>query len=186
MDKFLNVLNNTVDRMYEGINLTFAPEVENFKQVVDDNCVVLVPNHQSHADYIALNYAIIKTFGFPVYIAGGINLNIFPIGFLFRNSGCFFIRRSFNNDILYKLTLEAYLYYLLGEGKPIEFFFEGGRSRSGKLLPPRYGLFTMLMTAHSYLPQKRKKPLNFYQSQSCMSMYRSKKSYEGARRRQEK
>ena len=161
MDKFLHVLNNTVDRMYEAINLTFAPEVEDFKSYVDQNCVVLVPNHQSHADYIALNYAIIKKFGFPVYIAGGINLNIFPIGYLFRNSGCFFIRRSFNNDILYKMTLEGYLYYLLGEGKPIEFFFEGGRSRSGKLLPPRYGLFTMLMTAHSHLPEKRKKPLKF-------------------------
>jgi len=161
MDKFQHVLNNTVDRMYEAINLTFTPEVGDFKKYVDENCVILVPNHQSHADYIALNYAIIKSFGFPVYIAGGINLNIFPIGTLFRNSGCFFIRRSFNNDILYKLTLEGYLYYLLGEGKPIEFFFEGGRSRSGKLLPPRYGLFTMLVTAHSHLPEKRKKPLQF-------------------------
>ena len=161
MDKFLHVLNNTVDRLYDGINLTFSPEVIDFQKYVDENCVILVPNHQSHADYIALNYAIVKSFGFPVYIAGGINLNIFPIGALFRNSCCFFIRRSFNNDILYKLTLEGYLFYLLGEGKPIEFFFEGGRSRSGKLLPPRYGLFTMLMTAHSYLPEKRKKPLQF-------------------------
>jgi len=161
MDKFLHVLNNTVNRMYEGINLTFSPKVKNFRDYVDNNCVVLVPNHQSHADYIALNYAIIKEFGFPVYIAGGINLNIFPIGSLFRNSGCFFIRRSFNNDVLYKLTLEGYLYFLLGEGKPIEFFFEGGRSRSGKLLPPRYGLFTMLVTAHSHLSKKRKKPLRF-------------------------
>ena len=87
----------------------------------DQNCVVLVPNHQSHADYIALNYAIIKKFGFPVYIAGGINLNIFPIGYLFRNSGCFFIRRSFNNDILYKMTLEGYLYYLLARESRLSF-----------------------------------------------------------------
>ena len=64
MDKFLHVLNNTVDRMYEAINLTFAPEVEDFKSYVDQNCVVLVPNHQSHADYIALNYAIIKSLVF--------------------------------------------------------------------------------------------------------------------------
>ena len=141
MDKFLGVLNNTVDRMYEGINLSFSSDDFDFPEYVSKNCVVLVPNHQSHADYIALNYAIIKKFGFPVYIAGGINLNIFPIGSLFRNSGCFFIRRSFNNDILYKLTLEGYLYYLLGRSQ-LSFSLRG-RSRSGKLLPPLWFIYNV-------------------------------------------
>ncbi|MAW06765.1 MAG: hypothetical protein CME61_00620 [Halobacteriovoraceae bacterium] len=132
-----------------------------YKELTKSNNVVLVPNHQSHADYIALNYALYKKFKVPTYIAGGINLNVFPIGKIFRKSGCFFIRRSFSSDITYKLALEAYLYYLLIEGKPIEFFFEGGRSRSGKLLPPRYGLFQMLSLAHQQIPESKRKKLLF-------------------------
>lgn len=157
---FEKMLDTVLPTIYDGIHLTMPDDLD-FKQLVKDNNVVLVPNHQSHADYIALNYQIIKQFDFPVYIAGGINLNIFPIGTLFRKSGCFFIRRSFNSDVLYKLTLEAYLFYLLKIGVPIEFFFEGGRSRTGKLLPPRYGLFTMLIEAHSAIEPKERKPLYF-------------------------
>lgn len=156
---FEKMLDATMAKLYDGINLDHGGC--DFKQLVKDNSVVLVPNHQSHADYVAINYKVFKEYGIPLHVAGGNNLNIFPIGTLFRKSGCFFIRRSFQNDILYKLTLEAYLYYLLMEQKPIEFFFEGGRSRTGKLLPPRYGLYQMLLEAHSLLPEDKKKPLIF-------------------------
>ncbi|MBT6325937.1 MAG: hypothetical protein HOJ35_08205 [Bdellovibrionales bacterium] len=155
--KFLDI---SLTKMYDGININFDKNV-NLKKLVAENHVILVPNHQSHADYIALNYKIFKDYNIPTYSAGGKNLDIFPIGKLFRNSGCFFIRRSFHNDILYKLTLEAYLFYLLGEGKLIEFFFEGGRSRNGKLLPPRFGLYHMLLESHCYLPKNKKKNLLF-------------------------
>lgn len=156
---FEKMLDATLPNLYDGIN--FNENGLDFKELVKNNCVVLVPNHQSHADYLAINYIVYKTFGFPLYVAGGINLNIFPIGKLFRKSGCFFIRRSFNNDVLYKLSLEAYLYCLLLDKKPIEFFFEGGRSRTGKLLPPKFGLYQMLLEAHSYLPQESKADLLF-------------------------
>jgi glycerol-3-phosphate O-acyltransferase len=146
--------------LYDGVNYTVAVK-QDFKKLLQENNVILVPNHQSHVDYLALNYMIYKTYKIPAFIAGGINLNIFPIGKLFRKTGCFFIRRSFNKDILYKLTLEAYLYSLMYEGRLIEFFFEGGRSRTGKLLPPRYGLYQMIMEAHNDLPQDKKKPLLF-------------------------
>ena len=156
----LRFLKVALKKIYENIHLELPDEV-NFIELVKNNSVVLVPNHQSHADYIALNYALYSRFKVPIYIAGGINLNVFPIGKVFRESGCFFIRRSFSNDILYKLALEGYLFYLLSEGKPIEFFFEGGRSRSGKLLPPRYGLFQMLSVAHGHIPAEKKKKLLF-------------------------
>ena len=155
--KFLDI---SLTKMYDGININFDKNI-NLKKLVAENHVILVPNHQSHADYIALNYKIFKDYNIPTYSAGGKNLDIFPIGKLFRNSGCFYIRRSFHNDILYKLTLEAYLFYLLGEGKLIEFFFEGGRSRNGKLLPPRFGLYHMLLESHCYLPENKKKNLLF-------------------------
>ncbi|MCY4523857.1 MAG: 1-acyl-sn-glycerol-3-phosphate acyltransferase, partial [Halobacteriovoraceae bacterium] len=121
----------------------------------------LVPNHQSHADYVAINYMFYRKYKVPVYSAGGKNLNLPLLGFLFRKVGCFFIRRSFSSDITYKLSLEAYLYYLLKTGRVIEFFFEGGRSRTGKLLPPRFGLYGMLMDAHAELSKETSKKLTF-------------------------
>ena len=145
-------LDSSLPKLYDGIDL--HENGLDFKKLVDENCVVLVPNHQSHADYLAINYMVYKNYNFPLYVAGGNNLNIFPIGKIFRKSGCFFIRRSFSSDINYKLTLEAYLFYLLKQGKPIEFFFEGGRSRTGKLLPPRYGLYQMLLEAHKALHEE--------------------------------
>lgn len=158
--KFEHVLDMALPKLYDGINFVPAPGMD-FKKLIDENCVVLVPNHQSHADYIALNYSIFRRYTEPVRIAGGLNLNIFPIGGLFRRCGCFFIRRSFSNDILYKLVLEGYLYSLLKEGLAIEFFFEGGRSRTGKLLPPRFGLYQMLLDAYESLPVEERKPLIF-------------------------
>lgn len=149
----------TLPRLYDGIN--FNENGHNLEELMKENSIVLVPNHQSHADYVAINYMFYKKYDRPLYVAGGDNLNIFPIGTLFRKSGCFFIRRSFNNDVLYKVTMEAYLYYLLLNKEPIEFFFEGGRTRTGKLRSPKYGLYQMLLEAHSLLPEDRKTNLLF-------------------------
>lgn len=146
-------------RLYDGIN--FNENGQDLAKLMEKNSIVLVPNHQSHADYVAINYMFYKQYNRPLYVAGGDNLNIFPIGKLFRKSGCFFIRRSFNNDVLYKVTMEAYLYYLLINKEPIEFFFEGGRTRTGKLRPPKYGLYQMLLEAHSHLPEGQKTDLLF-------------------------
>ncbi len=154
------LLDASLPKLYDGIN--FETHGVDFAQLCKDSCVVVVPNHQSHADYLAINYVVYKKFRFPLYVAGGNNLNIFPLGTLFRKSGCFFIRRSFANDATYKLTMEAYLYYLLKEGKPVEFFFEGGRTRTGKLLSPRFGLYHMLLNAHSALIKAGdERPLTF-------------------------
>lgn len=155
-EKFLDA---SLSQLYDGIN--FNDNGLNLKELSLKNNIVLVPNHQSHADYLVMNYVYFKNYQSPLFVAGGNNLNIFPIGPLFRRSGCFFIRRTFANDILYKLTLEAYLYYMLVKGNPIEFFFEGGRSRTGKLLPPRYGLYQMLIEAHHAIPENKRMPLKF-------------------------
>jgi glycerol-3-phosphate O-acyltransferase len=156
---FLKFLDTTLPKLYDDIN--YDDSMVDIKELMKEKCVVLVPNHQSHADYLAINYVFYKNYKVPLYVAGGVNLDIFPIGTLFRRSGCFFIRRSFATDVTYKLTLEAYLYYLLKMGRPIEFFFEGGRSRTGKLLPPRYGLYGMLLEAHQALLKERETPLVF-------------------------
>ncbi len=160
-EKFLDA---TLSQLYDGFDFN-DEKIQNETHKMDDllahHHVVLVPNHQSHADYVAINYMFHKKYKKPLIVAGGNNLDIFPIGTLFRKCGCFFIRRSFSSDIVYKLTLEAYLYYLLIENHPIEFFFEGGRSRTGKLLEPRYGLYQMIIEAHEAIPGHLKKPLSF-------------------------
>ena len=156
--KTLKVLDKTLLKLYDGIHLETPFEFD-LKELSKKNHVVLVPNHQSHADYIALTYMFYKTFKTPIYVAGGINLNIFLFGRFFRNTGAFFIRRRFKDDDRYKIGFEAYIYALLKTDKIVEFFFEGGRSRTGKLLPPRFGLFQMLLESHSKLNDG--KPLMF-------------------------
>ena len=188
VNNFAKLLDTGMSRFYEELNLDFSHDLD-FDDFVKKNNVVIVPNHQSHADYIALNYMVYKRYKFPLYVAGGINLNIFPIGPLFRKSGCFFIRRSFQNDILYKLTLEAYLYYLLVIGAPIEFFFEGGRSRTGKLLAPRLGLYQMLLTAHNAIDPENRRPLKFLPASIVHEVIPEQKTMtrelEGAKKKKE-
>jgi glycerol-3-phosphate O-acyltransferase len=155
----IRFIDATFGKLYDGVNLE-VPQGFDLAALSKQYHIVLVPNHQSHADYIALTYVLFGVYEVPIYIAGGINLNIFPIGSFFRNAGAFFIRRKFN-DPVYKKTFEAYVYYLLRSEKVVEFFFEGGRSRTGKLLPPKFGLFQMLLETHCYLEADEKKPFMF-------------------------
>lgn len=148
----------TFANLYDGVNLETPPDMD-FKKLEQDYHLVLVPNHQSHADYVAITYAVMRKFDSLIRIAAGINLNVFPMGQFFGKAGAFFLRRTFTSDHLYKLVFEAYVYHLLETNQTVEFFFEGGRTRTGKLLKPKYGLFQMLLEAHSYL--KDGKPLMF-------------------------
>jgi glycerol-3-phosphate O-acyltransferase len=151
-------IDKTFIKLYDGFNLEL-PDGFDLNETLDKYHVVLCPNHQSHADYIVLQYIFYKQFKIPVYIAAGINLNIFPIGKIFKKCGAFFIRRKFDDD-LYKIAFQGYIYYLLKTDKVVEFFFEGGRTRTGKLLPPRFGLFSMILDAHEQFGADRK-PLMF-------------------------
>lgn len=146
-------IEKTFLNLYDDVNVRY-PDNFDLVELKKKYHVIFVPNHQSHGDYIALTYLIFRDFGVPVYVAAGINLNIFPIGTLFKKSGAFFIRRQFAGDQVYKASFEAYIYYLLQTDEIVEFFFEGGRTRTGKLLKPRYGLFNMLLEAHSYMQDK--------------------------------
>ena len=154
--KFLDMM---LPRLYDGLHLW-----ENgfdLKEASEDHCIVFVPNHKSHADYIAFYYLFYQKYRTCLNIAGGINLDIPLVGRLFRKSGCFFIRRTFAGNSLYRLSLEAYLYYLLKIGNPIKFFFEGGRTRTGKMLPPKSGFFQLLLEAYREFALESHKSLLF-------------------------
>jgi len=158
VSKLESIFDASFAKLYSGISLQ-SSEGDDIKQMSKDSHLVLCPNHQSYADFLGITYAFHKKLALPIYIAAGINLNVFPLGNIFRKAGAFFIRRSFRGDDLYKLVLEAYIYMLLKEQKIIKFYFEGGRSRTGRLLPPRYGLFQMLLESYSHLDSD--KPLCF-------------------------
>ncbi len=143
---WLRVLDAVADviwhRMYDGI-VVDQEGLTKVRRAARSGPVVLIPSHKSHIDYMVLSQVFFKDGLMPPLVAAGENLNFWPIGFIFRRSGAFFIRRTFGGDKMYPLVFAAYVRRLLKEGHALEFFIEGGRSRTGKLLPPRTGMLSM-------------------------------------------
>ena len=137
-------------KMYDGVVLD-KEGLERVREAARDASLVLLPSHKSHIDYLVLSDMLYRNALMPPLIAAGDNLSFWPIGALLRRGGAFFIRRSFHGDTLYPVLVEAYVRKLLAEGFTIEFFLEGGRSRIGKALPPKYGLLTMVFDSASKL-----------------------------------
>ena len=109
---------------------------------------VIIPCHRSHIDYLLLSYVFYTHNIQMPFVAAGTNLSFWPLGYIFRKSGAFFIRRTVKGNILYGEVFAKYLEVLIKEGLPIEFFIEGGRSRSGKMVMPKFGLLSMLIQAY--------------------------------------
>jgi glycerol-3-phosphate O-acyltransferase len=111
------------------------------------HALVFLPSHRSYADPLLLA-DVLAEHDFPRnHVLGGDNLRIWPISSLARRAGIIFIRRSFGDDEIYKLALREYLGYLLAKRFNLEWYMEGGRSRTGKLRPPRYGLLAYVAEA---------------------------------------
>jgi glycerol-3-phosphate O-acyltransferase len=136
----------TVARMYSGFEID-EEGLARVREAAKDGTLVLLPSHKSHVDYIILTRLFFHA-NLPVpLVAAGDNLSFFPLGPILRRGGAFFIRRSFKGDRLYAAVVDAYMRRLLKDGWPLEFFLEGGRSRTGKLLPPKVGLLSMVVDA---------------------------------------
>lgn len=151
-DIFLNWLWN---RLYDGI------EVDGFDHVTDipaGSGIVYVPCHRSHVDYLLLSFVVFHRGMMPPHIAAGANLDLPILGPLLRRGGAFFLRRKFKGDALYAAVFDEYLHRMLSRGFPIEYFVEGGRSRSGRTLPPKTGLLGM--TVRSFV-RSHDRPLFF-------------------------
>jgi glycerol-3-phosphate O-acyltransferase len=137
-------------KMYDGVDLD-KEGLERVRAAAHDASLVLLPSHKSHIDYLVLSDVLYGNALMPPVIAAGDNLSFWPIGILLRRGGAFFIRRSFSEDTLYPALVEAYMRKLMAEGFTIEFFLEGGRSRIGKPLPPKYGLLSMVFDSATKL-----------------------------------
>jgi glycerol-3-phosphate O-acyltransferase len=123
-------------------------EIGRIAELGQGRSVVFLPSHRSNLDRLSLQFLLWENDLPPNHTAGGVNLNFFPIGPLLRRTGVFFIRRSFRDNELYKIVLRAYIDLLVEKRFPIEWYLEGGRSRSGKLGPPRFGLLQYVVDAY--------------------------------------
>lgn len=145
------VLHRLLNGIYDGVEVRNAEYLDRLPPGCE---IVYVPCHRSHVDYLLLSYVIYRR-GYAVpYVAAGINLNLPVLGRLLRKGGAFYIRRSFRGGNLYPIVFMKYVDVMMNRGHPIEFFIEGGRSRTGRLLQPRTGLLGM--TVRSFLRDTRR------------------------------
>jgi glycerol-3-phosphate O-acyltransferase len=141
-----SVLSRVWTRLYDGVDFE---HVEKLHDIGDGAEIIYVPCHRSHMDYLLLSYVIYRK-GFAVpHVAAGVNLNLPVVGHFLRKGGAFFLRRSFKGDALYSAVFSKYLGFMMARGHPLEYFIEGGRSRTGRMLAPRTGMLSM--TVRSYL-----------------------------------
>lgn len=133
-------------KFFEGIAYDHVG-LERVRRLAQKTPVIYVPCHKSHADYLLVSYILFTNHMTPPHIAAGANLSFWPLGYIFRKSGAFFLRRSFRGTGIYPKVFESYLRTIMREGFDVEFFIEGGRSRTGKLFLPRMGLLSMMIRA---------------------------------------
>ncbi|KAJ6102440.1 hypothetical protein N7486_004867 [Penicillium sp. IBT 16267x] len=134
---------------HQGIHVS-SEEVLQLRSVAETaakkkQSIVFLPCHKSHVDYVSLQLICYRLgIGLPVVVAGD-NLNIPLLGPFLQHAGAMWIRRSFGNDPLYHTVVQAYIDTLLKDGFNFECFIEGGRSRTGKLLSPKFGILSFIV-----------------------------------------
>ncbi|HSW14420.1 MAG TPA: glycerol-3-phosphate 1-O-acyltransferase PlsB, partial [Solimonas sp.] len=148
--------------------------------------IVYMPSHRSHADYLLVSYTLYHAGLVPPHIAAGVNLNFWPVGGLLRGAGAFYLRRSFAGDYIYSSVFRAYVDALIQRGYAIEFFPEGGRSRTGRLLAPKTGMLSMVVEAG--LKQRTRKVVLvpvFIGYDKCWEVASYAKELKGAKKQKE-
>ena len=144
---------------YEGINIR---NIEHVKNISKDNALVYVPCHRSHIDYCALTFILYENGLMLPQVAAGNNLNLPIIGGILRGAGAIFMRRSFMKNTIYSTVFFEYIRSLMIRGSSIEFFPEGGRSRTGLSLPSRPGLLSLILRSFASLKIQKVKIIPIY------------------------
>ncbi len=139
------------NKLYGGIEMHHFDTV---KRIAPGHEVIYVPCHRSHIDYLLLSYLLYINGLVAPHIAAGVNLNLPLVGPILRRGGAFFLRRSFRANALYAAVFSEYTAQLFARGVAMEYFIEGGRSRTGRLLEPRAGM--LAMTVRAYLTESRR------------------------------
>ena len=139
------------NKLYDGVDVH---HFDTLRKVAPGHEVIYVPCHRSHVDYLLLSYHLLTNGVAIPHIGAGINLNMPVIGPILRRGSAFFLRRTFKGDPLYSTVFREYISQLFARGVSLEYFIEGGRSRTGRLLSPRGGMLSM--TLRSFLRESRR------------------------------
>jgi glycerol-3-phosphate O-acyltransferase len=145
------LLSNFWNKLYDGIAMHHFDKA---RAAAPGHEVVYVPCHRSHTDYLLMSYQLHVSGVVVPHIAAGVNLNLPVIGPILRRGGAFFLRRSFKGNALYSVLFNEYVAQLIDRGVPMEYFIEGGRSRTGRLLAPRAGMLVMTVRAFLRAPRR--------------------------------
>lgn len=132
--------------LFDGMIIDYKG-LERLKTMARRGPLVLIPCHKSHLDYLILSFIFYHNHMPCPHIAAGKNLSFWPLGTIFRGGGAFFLRRTFKGNPLYAKVFSEYIHKIMEEGFNIEFFIEGGRSRTGKLLTPKLGLLSIILNS---------------------------------------
>ena len=126
---------------------TSDSDIERLTRLDQSETLIFLPNHRSYLDPFVLRLTLERAGLPPNYVLGGSNLSFFPLGTIGQHTGTVFIRRQFKDAPVYKAMLGLYLGYLVEQGANLEWYIEGGRTRTGKLRPPRMGILSYLLDA---------------------------------------
>lgn len=174
------ILNKLWNKIYNGIN---RHNLNTVREVTKDHAVIYAPCHRSHIDYLLLSSMLFEEGIMVPHIAAGINLNLPVVGPILRRGGAFFMRRSFKGNQLYATVFSEYIHTIFKRGYSVEYFIEGGRSRTGRTLNPRAGM--VAMTVSSYL-RDQQKPIAFIPVYFGYEKVLEGSSYQGELRGKEK
>ncbi len=147
VDSFAQLSRFIYSRGYDPEIVHDPAQIEKLRELAKNHPIAFCWTHKTHVDGIALS-ALLHKYRFPLpHLIGGINMAFMGIGYLARRSGAIFIRRSFQDNRIYKAVLRRYIGYLMEKRFPISWSIEGTRSRIGKLMPPRFGILKYVMEA---------------------------------------
>lgn len=145
------VLNWVWERLYRKVRIS---NIDKVQEIAKSHQLIYLPCHRSHMDYLLLSWALYRHGLMIPHVAAGENLNIPIIGSILKRGGAIFMRRQFHGDPLYSCLYKAYLEQMTHRGHSLEYFIEGGRSRTGRLLAAKTGLLSMSVESYRDNPQK--------------------------------
>jgi glycerol-3-phosphate O-acyltransferase len=143
---FVRVVDYLFDRFVDGLEVD-REGIRFLSECDSRSRIVMVCNHKSYADSLLIGYVMFRSGMVPPQQAAGQNMDFWPMGWLLRHSGAFFIRRSFMGETLYKEVFCAYVRHLLAENYTSVVYIEGTRTRDGKLAKPKIGYLGILEDA---------------------------------------
>ncbi len=150
-----DVFSATFNRLHERAwNVTVDVENLNTLRTLNKSTgLIFLPSHRSYVDPLVLAKVLRNNDFPPNLVLGGNNLSFWPVGPVARRAGMIFIRRKFGADPVYKFAMRSYLAYIVEKRFNLEWYIEGGRSRTGKLRKPKLGLLTYVVDAVGQLDE---------------------------------